>query len=85
MRTIQPSTLLKAALAVFLFAIVPIGVRADSNQTRRLLAGIFFLFEWRRDGLLRQRSGFTCRGSKFGSHRSVQLRYRTRYRTGCLR
>ncbi len=34
MITIQPTTLMKIALALFLFAIVPIGVRADSNQTQ---------------------------------------------------
>lgn len=38
MRTIQPSTLLKTTLALFLFTIVPIGVRADSSQTQLTLS-----------------------------------------------
>ena len=40
MTTIQPSTLLKAALALFLFAILPMGVRADSSQTQLTVSNI---------------------------------------------
>ena len=40
MKTIQPSTLLKAALALFLFTIVPLGVRADSSQTQLTVSNV---------------------------------------------
>ena len=40
MTTIQPSTLLKAALALFLFTIVPLGVRADSSQTQLTVSNV---------------------------------------------
>jgi len=32
MKTMQPSTLLKATLVLFLFTVMPLGVRADSTQ-----------------------------------------------------
>jgi hypothetical protein len=40
MRTIQPGTLLKAALVLCVFTIVPIGVRADSNQTQLTVSSV---------------------------------------------
>ncbi len=40
MKPIQPSTLLKAVLALFLFAILPHGVRADSNQTQLTVSNV---------------------------------------------
>jgi hypothetical protein len=42
MTTIQPSTstLLKAALALFLLTIVPIGAQADSNQTQLTVSSV---------------------------------------------
>jgi hypothetical protein len=40
MKPKQPSTLLKAVLALFLFAIVPLGVRADSNQTQLTVSNV---------------------------------------------
>jgi hypothetical protein len=38
MKTIQPSSLLKAAFVLLVFTIVPIGVRADSGQTQLTLS-----------------------------------------------
>jgi predicted secreted protein len=40
MKPIQSSTLLKAALALFLFALVPLGVRADSSQTQLTVSNV---------------------------------------------
>ena len=40
MKPTQPSTLLKAALILCLFAIVPSGVQADSNQTQLTVSSV---------------------------------------------
>ena len=40
MKPIQSSTLWKVVLALFLFAIVPLGVRADSSQTQLTVSNV---------------------------------------------